>query len=701
MRYELTPTTITFLLDSDKKENPSKKKFSSSNLNLTEEELRRICTAMTLLLDGKSLATQRNYLFMFLGPLLEYFRSSGSKLPTTSDEWQVFLLYFFQFYLTDSYSTASVSTRIRSWKTTIVGILEFWMAEELLPFDAVIPKINLKKVRSETASQKLLGDSEDTPTIFSVAPQKILVKVDFAAPSADYLDEIQRSCQEKINVIKGICLAHWDALVHDKRKGDSFAKLISPTDITDVIQSNRYTAQIKGGSASPLASHTHPLGHAWALAVGKQLLLRGESRDCISKKSLVASKFFPKRTINRTGYKIFSEQATMPESALNQLASYERYFRFLGILSVLDSAAACALLTIEHPEFTSDAIRNARLLNARGKSYLLFTDNSESSIFSVDKPRAGKRKTVALTPIAQQLLKDIIELTTPIRSVLKRAGEKGWRYLFLGFGRGGRLGPLDLTAKHLNGIHNTGSLCRLYPSLLDHGLTVGTFDYRRIRTTMGVLRWFETGSIHQMSRRLGNSKRVVLEHYLPAALLHAWNTRIIRRFQNTLIVLAAHHEKYLLDATDFSSILDLQHFIAQLILDYPGNSSPLAKEVQTRLHQKFSQRGNLEDSILSDGVLNIQLSATSLTYLYAFSDFVVNKFNFDELSRVDSQTKLSPSQFVGLARLIRHACENEKTAFELGELLDLPRLRLMHQRATVELPYLVKKFEKFTLKNEW
>jgi hypothetical protein len=218
---------------------------------------------------------------------------------------------------------------------------------------------------------------------------------------------------------------------------------------------------------------------------------------------------------------------------------------------------------------------------------------------------------------------------------------------------------------------------------------------------MGVLKWFETGSIREMSRRLGNTTRVVLEHYLPPALLHAWNTRIIRRFQNTLIVLAAHDEDYLLDVTDFTTVADLQHFIAQLVIEFPGTSSPLAKEVQERLGSVIFEGRNGDDMGVPDGLLNIRLSPTSLSYLYAFSDFAMNELTEEALTQVDPQSNLAPAQFVDLARLIRHACENELVASDLSEILDLSRLRKVHKDALVRQAALSDRFGKLSIVKQW
>ncbi|WP_156116541.1 hypothetical protein [Massilia sp. 9096] len=702
MRYEISKESITFFLNNPKREAESNVNFSTAEINLTEATLDCICGAITRQALGHQPTTQRNYLSHVLRPLLTYFRTAGTTFPRTSNEWQLYLLCFFQYYLIDtSWSMASVTTRMRYWSTLVSGVFEFWMLDELIPCDVKIPSARLKRIQSAAGSERLLGERTMTTAPVGTPPQKLLASIEFASPAAEYLDTIERACREKVRVIQQTCQAHWDALMSDGRSGAELRSTVHTDEFKEAVQTGVRSQQLRGGSPTLLASNAHPRGHAWALAVTQSLLLSGANQDCVSIQSLLDSKFFAQRTFDKGGFGALAHHTAMPSHAFDQLTGKGQFYRFAGILSSLDAAAACCLLTIEHPEFTSDALQSARLLNSRGKSHLLITDNAQSSILSLDKPRAGRRKSVALTPVAQQLMMDILAWTAPVRKVLRRAGHKGWRYLFLGCGQGGKLGPLAPSARHLNSDSVGHSLIRLYPVLAEQGLTEGSFDYRRIRTTMGVLRWFESGSIQEMSRRLGNTTRVVLEHYLPPALLRAWNTRIIRRFQNTLIVLAAHGADYLLEVTDFKSVAALQHFIAQLVLEYPGNSTLLAKEVQTRLNLN----GQLTDTSLKqpigDSVLNIKLSSKGLSYLYAFSDFVVKNLTPAELVVVDSQTKLAPVQFVDLARLIRHACENDDIAASMRELLDLGRLRLMHERATTEQITLATKFSRFTLSKKW
>lgn len=703
MRYEIARPTIIFFLDNPKREAPSQAIISCAATPLTDVDLTRVCTALARQFHGAALGSQRNCLGYFLKPLLAYCQATGAELPKTSDQWQVFLLRFFQFFLSDTtWSTASASIRMSNWNALVTSIFRFWSEEKILPLDANIPSIRMKNVQSGAKNQRLLGERKPAPTRIAEPPQKILVNIDFSERDADYLEKIEKACRLKIDLIKDVCLSHWNARMADCETGRFFSASVLPSDITAVVESGEYAQRIRGGSLTPLASRSCPNGHVWALAITKGFLQTGTDQNCVSIHAHRSSPFFKKKTfIGASYYSVLAHHTAMPTEAFAQLTSLDQYFRFAGILSSLDAAVACCLLTIEHPQFTSDALQSAKLLNSRDKSYLLLTDNDQSSILSLDKPRAGSRKSVALTPLAQKLVSEIIAMTAPVRAVLKRAGDKNYRYLFLGYGKSGRLGILEPTTRFLNNVHNTNSIARLYPQLRVHDLGPGTFDYRRIRATMGVLTWFETGSVREMSRRLGNTIRVVIEHYLPAALLHAWNTRMIRRFQNTLIVLAAHDEDYLLDVTDFTSVADLQHFVAQLVIEFPGASSPLAKAVQKRLGSAIFESGIDGDLVVPEGLLNIRLSPSSLSYLYAFSDFAVNALTEEALIRVDPQSNLAPSQFVDLARLIRHACESESVASDLSELLDLPRLRKLHNEALVRQAALSGRFEKLSVVKQW
>jgi hypothetical protein len=278
--------------------------------------------------------------------------------------------------------------------------------------------------------------------------------------------------------------------------------------------------------------------------------------------------------------------------------------------------------------------------------------------------------------------------------LMRNAGHKAWRYLFLGLQEGGYVGPLRQGPMYsLTKDDDACSLVRLYPELGENGLTRGTLDFRRVRNTMGILRWFETGSLVEMSRRLGNTRQVALTHYVPPALLHAWNSRLIRRFQNTLIVLAAHEEDYLLDVSDFANLGDLLKFIAQLLQEHRDGTSPIASQ----LHTRFGQR----DCAGADGrLLNVRCSAKALAYLYAF-DAYATRLEPQQLEYVDPLTGLTAQPFIDLSRMIRHACENAQVGASLREVLDIEALRRCHREALAQESVLASKFARFNFNTTW
>lgn len=701
MRYEITAETVDFYIDYPRKEVAPRTSYSRIGSRLSEPNLHKICNAIVRKAQGRVPGTQRNYLYMFFRPLHCYFLEAESQLPENSRDWQEFIVDFYRFYLTSTtWTDSNVKTRLFTWQCSVKGILKLFIRERIIPGDVTIPSGNHKALSSQATAQGLLGEQDVTSLKPGSEISKLLVSVDFGRDSADYLENIDQQCRQRVNLIQRTCLNHWEALMKDGLAGERLAAEITPTELAASMVSGRCSERITGGPPTPLASPTHPRGLQWALAVAKHLLATGNHTDCISTETLSTSGYFSAQKSQGFRFEHLFNLTSMPASAYSALVAPVRFCRFAGVLSMVDVAAACCLLTIEHPEFTADSLHSAKLLNSRGQRYVLLTDDSTRNLFSVDKPRAGSRKVVALTPLAQRLIQDIITWTAPVRTVLRNAANKGWRYLFLGYGRGGTIKALVPYAHHLWSPSKV-SLARLYPELPQSGLTEGTFDFRRIRTTMGVLRWFETGSIREMSRTMGNTTKVVLENYLPAALLLAWNSRIIRRFQNTLIWLAAYEESYLLEVTDFTSISDLQHFLAQLILEYPNNSSPLANELHSRFNQLTPCLSSERSLSHGEGLLNVRLSAPSLAYLYAFSDYAVNTLTLAELESVDLQTNLNPSQFVDLARLIQHACESEQLTASLREILDVPRLREVHLQAKVQQIAIREKLSKLSIKRQW
>lgn len=709
MRYEIRNESVTLFLDNPKRAKEATTTQSFFGSGLSEKQVIALLDSLVRKVRGRSLSSQQNLGTELLRPIFAYFRVTGSLWPTTSADWQLTVFRFFQFYLSDNnWSQARTGARMTLWQTQIGGLLESLIEDEIIPRDVKIPKIDVRKVRSLAKDQPLLSTRRRRIADVSKQPKKLLVDISFGMTDADYLDHVERQCRHLVGVIRKTCLDHWEALMRDGETGRQLAAQVPDYEIDAVISTGCYYVQNPRGNSRTIkyAGPSHPSGHARALAIVGRLLSDGTDAGCVSRDTIRDSPFFPSKVFYSANavrsYTALDALTAMASEQWQALSSPARFYRFAGLLSNVDAAAACSILTMEHPQFTSESLQSAKLLNVRGKPYLMLTDNQDHSIFSIDKPRAGHRKSVILTDVSQTVIRDILRWSAPVREVLRRAGDKTWRYLFLGVthrGGSGFLGILDASATYLTGGTTSVGLTTLYPALVENGLTRGCFDYRRLRNTLGVLRWFETGSILETSRRLGNTPKVALEHYLPPALLHAWNTRIIRRFQNTLIVLAAHDETYLLEVTDFSNMADLQHFIAQLIVDYPARTSPVADEVQRRLG--FENNRETRSLASTPGLLNIHLSPKSLGLLYSYADLALRTLAPDELDKIDVLSGLAPRQFTDMATLLRHAAENDKIHGSLRESLNVPLLKQIHGEALAIQVNLDAQFSKLAIKHRW
>ncbi len=715
MRYEIHGESVRFYLDTPKRDDPIVRKVSFEGTRLNAEQIRPMLDLAVERLRAQSLHSQINFVTRVLARMFRGFLALEESWPSNSQDWTLFALNLFEWYLTTDESGARTYVRLKIWRSAWIPWFSFLKEAEIIPLDVVIPSAKAKKLASLGHDVKsLLGHGQRNIVDPIVSANKLLVDVSLVMTDADYLEGVDQQCRHLVGVVKDVCLKHWRGFMQDAEAGRRLASQVSDVMISQALTDGRYGETLKLGRKRQFikyASFAHPQGIAWALAWVRYSLLRGESCDCVSADTLRQSPLFQRRTLlgKQNAYAALDELTCLTSKQWQLIQSQARFYRFAGLLSGLDVAAAVALITIEHPQFTSEALQNAVLLNVCGKSRLLLTDNVERAILTIDKPRAGKLKSAALSELAQEIVRDIVRVTAPVRKVLRRAGDKRWRYLFLGalnsrgVGATGKVGVLSVmssSTKYLNGSQaSIVSLPRIYPELTQNGLVRGFFDYRRLRNTMGVIRWFETGSVLEMSRKLGNTRKVVLEHYLPPVLLSAWNTRIIRRFQNTLIVLAAHDESYLLDVTDFSSVADLQHFVSQLVLDYPANTSPLAGEVQLRLGG--AQQSPPVSSKSAPALLNVRLSPRSLAYLYSFRDFALKTLSPEQQDKMDDLSGMSPRQFIDMATLLSHAAENTEIHPALRSHLDITQLIETHGKALALKGLIDMQFSKLVLKQEW
>jgi hypothetical protein len=344
-----------------------------------------------------------------------------------------------------------------------------------------------------------------------------------------------------------------------------------------------------------------------------------------------------------------------------------------GRISHFDVSMLTALLIMLQPSWTPHAVLFARVTNKDGKQYLDFPD--KGTCFEVNKPRASSMKEEVLDPLSYEIIGTLIQEGAPLREQLKLAGDLRASLLLLPYGKTNVTQPLFAAANSFLsgssvGLLKSAWIGSLYPELIQHGLGLGTITFSKIRKTEGVLEWFRTKSLKAVSRKLGNTERVVLHHYIPKSLLDAWNTRMIRRFQNLWISAAAANEDFLLDVTDFVCIEDLHIFLKEMLQLHEKTSSPLAEA----LHEKFSF-SHLDEPVQSstlNGHLHVAISEGSLGALYSYQAKLIGLGLLDVvLDKKDTVTGLSPRHFLTLADLLQTRLPEDKN----------PKFRTAHESA--------------------
>ncbi|MEM1174014.1 MAG: hypothetical protein AAGI27_04325 [Pseudomonadota bacterium] len=638
-----------------------------------------------------------------------------SRLPAFNDidGWQFIIFDWFAWYLLSSHETVGFQSRTKAWDTSAVLWLRGLVAEEYLPDGLIYPRARKKSRLGKKRSPRrpdFIGEYSATTTNNPI--DKTLAGPLFWRSDSEYLDEIELVLRKRDNALRRVVDDYWLRLTKDYRAGKRLLRLVSMDEFREREELNHWTVHLAdkiNGKDTPVSSPDVERSASWALHILRSELCTSSSEYVFSNTSLVAhpgcrSGFLQKRfgtpidpILDSTA--LTREQASLMDSRL-------LFMRFLGVLTLLDVTVAIIILIQEHPNLTPQAIANAKLVSPAGKSYVIATGEGRTVTFSVDKPRAGVRKYAQLTPRAARVMKHLIRATADARELLKRANHSHWRYLFLGCpaGPNSRIGLLSgVTVKNIvsSGKHRT--LARFYPELEAAGIVLGVINFKRIRSTQAVLEWLKTGSLGLASRKIGNSYATAVQHYVPEPLIKIWNERIIRRFQNTLIVLAAADEDYLLDVADIESFSDLQSFLCQLLTENLPGSSPIADE----LHRRFSNSkliGATEPPLPDSreyALLSVRLSPNSLAMLYAYRETALGRLSPHKLNQVDRKTGIAPNSFIRLATLFQHASEAQELSNILRESLDVARLREVNELAQRMQPDLNRKFRNLRIDPAW
>ena len=664
MKYEINNHFIIFGIESPKAKNGWRYSKLDIPITLSSENLILLADTSIELSIGKAAASQSQIVNTILSPILKFISSKRTDLPQimNDSDWTLFLVNIFTFYLTDRYwSEGSVSTRIRGWPY-VANFFSVLKDRKVIPLHVSIPKSYDKKqkVGFEGKKQYVVGENASIkPKITEFesilkkenSVNKLVLDLSYAKDNDKFLGDIELDLRLRIDGIENICSSHWKSMKGVHEKGQQLIAKIGTDRVRAALGKSKYYLRNDAYINIYRTSSSNRGGPAWWLSFLNNVLINTENLDSISHANMKKHPYFPgNNRINEIGNEL-AMQGNQPDFHY----SINTFHRYLGLLHLCDCAVACVLLIIEHPELNPESLQESKLLSVNGNHYLIATDGRGKMIFSVDKPRARTRKRILLSNRAKEIIEYIIKCTSPIRRIMKLRGDPNWRYLFLTSSSG----ILKATRKSgICSVMNTQlwlSLHSMHKSSFEEiGVSHDSFTFSRIRNTLGILEWFRTGQLRDMSKKLGNTERVCLEHYIPPWLLRKWNERLIRRFQQKIILISASNEPYFFEVSDFSSLNELVAFVTQIVISNKKKNDPISDIVHDRLSTHFSENDQRPNA---DAELGINLSPNSLCALYAFSDWAKRTLRGSELAMEDDQTGFSPTSLIYLSTLLRHVVE--------------------------------------------
>lgn len=230
------------------------------------------------------------------------------------------------------------------------------------------------------------------------------------------------------------------------------------------------------------------------------------------------------------------------------------------------------ILVAEHPAITTSFLENFQLYNASGVRIGLARTDGGHYIIG-DKPRRGSadaEQHIHLSEKALKAIEGLLELTEPVRTFMRNAGDDDWRYLLLssgkGFGKPYRIKKLAPQMCFKERIRDIGAGIKKHCNLpLEEAISLAKrFSLGRLRTSAATLVYLETQSARKMAESLGHKyyEPDLLSRYLPPAIQEFFQDRWIRIFQNGILAEALKDSAYLLESTDFKTEAELDEFLS-------------------------------------------------------------------------------------------------------------------------------------------
>lgn len=253
----------------------------------------------------------------------------------------------------------------------------------------------------------------------------------------------------------------------------------------------------------------------------------------------------------------------------------------------------CAVLVAVHPIITPSFLETNELYDARG-NLTAYTTSAAGPVLIGYKDRNGpakSRQEVQLTAETDEIVKQIIHLTRPLREYLKSRGDDNWRRLLLTSGCSfsyprpiARLASdTSIPSRLVSLANDVKAVTRL--TLAEAQDFAERFSLSALRASVGVSIYLRERNVRKMADALGHTeyRADLLSRYLPEPILAFFEERWVRLFQAGVIAQAMIGSPYVVVATGFKNMAELDNFLTNHALKpYPGAISAHANEVRKK-----------------------------------------------------------------------------------------------------------------------
>ena len=447
-------------------------------------------------------------------------------IPDSSckDAWSEFVVHLFSNFVEDEEIKSDIKTRIVDWNKTIVPFLEYLRDTRFIPSATVLNKLNIRNVFDEKSTkQKIIGDvdlrafNSISSLNSEVAVDELISQVtettDPTITTDRFLAELKFDLTTRLGKLEQTLENYWKNIQRHFKFGQAILGKYDSAEIQKCIETKSYYTVTISDTGRPQRRHVchvdsersffnllYVTNHLGAGFVTPTKAKYQHYPASTLSSQLANSRYFP-----------FPSNVLEDET---EIKIADKVNWCVGALNARDISFIIALLIIKCPNFNFESLLFSQSKNFQIKSFL--RSSATKVEFSVVKHRTHSMKTAKLDDTSKQVIEFLLK--TSERNEKYRKTEHQANSVFLALDNQKNHFAIPSKSKVIDWITSrsrTSGLYSFFPSLLDYGLGRGTFSYKSIRSSIAVLEWLNTGSIKMAAKKIGNSERVCIEHYLP------------------------------------------------------------------------------------------------------------------------------------------------------------------------------------------